>query len=171
MMENCLASCAERATYLPLNQWWHMWWEGQEGVKVLNTPTGKYLQQKEKLSYLAVTVSNSLTRQNYHTPRLLSQEEAYKICIHTSNVVLSLHAYETPLSTELLPLPFSLFQDFYSKSPAHLEQWSQRHFYSWCKLYFFVCLLEMGWERERSVKAPKWQLKPKQLMKAHNIFH
>lgn len=141
MIKHRSASGTEPAISLPPNQWCHMCWgAGQEELKVLNTPTGKYLNQKEKLSYTAATVSNSLTRQNFHTPRLFFTrgEETCRICIHTSNVVLSPHAYETPLSTELLPLPFSLFQDFYSKSPALLEQWSQRHFYSWCKL--FLCL-------------------------------
>lgn len=138
------------------------WGAGQEEVKVLNTPRGKDVNQIVKLSYSAATVSSSNQTELFFT----RGEEAYRICVHTSNAVLSPHAYETPLSTELLPLPFSPFQDSYSKSPAHLEQWPQRQCYSWCKLYSFVYLLELGWERRRSVKVPKWQLKPDQPKKA-----
>ena len=132
------------------------WGARQEEVKVLNTPTGKDVNQMVKLSYTSASVSSSIQTEHFFT-----REEACRICIHMSSVALSPHAYETPLSTELLPLPFSPFQDSYYKSPIHLEQWPQKHCYSWCKLYSFVYPLEFGWERERSVKASKVVAKTK----------
>lgn len=82
------------------------------------------MNEEEKLSYTAARVQLFNQAELLHSKTFFftKGEEAYKICIHMSNVVLSPHAYETPLSTELLPLPFPLFQDFYSKSPGHLKQ-------------------------------------------------
>lgn len=98
------------------------WARRREGAKPSNREVSD-LEIKTKLySCRQAQLFNQTELPHSLTIFSLKGEDGCTICIHTSNAVLSPHAVETPLLTERLPLPFSLFQDFYSKSPAHLEQ-------------------------------------------------
>ena len=143
----------------------------KEGAKPSNRDS---LTQKGKLSCTAVTVSNSLTRQNFHTPELsffYKRRRLQNLYSHVQCCILTTCLWNSSVNKSIYPgLVLSL--RISTPNPQHTESSDLRgmHIAGANSISLFASL-KMGWERKRSVKAPKWQLKPKQLMYAHDIVH